>query len=56
MKKIINDNICRDCENVKVINDYISNKGEKIMGSCPFKKYLILLSQQSCDNFKIKKL
>jgi hypothetical protein len=55
MKKITNENICRDCENVKIIDDYISNNAEKIMGSCPFEKYLILLSQQACEEFKTKK-
>jgi hypothetical protein len=55
MKKIINENVCRDCLYALSINDYLSIKGEKIMGKCPFKKYLILLSQQACENFKRKK-
>lgn len=46
--------VCLDCVNVEVSQTYISVKGNPIMGSCPFRKYMFLLSEQICEDFKSK--
>lgn len=51
------DKPCKICiHSEAILNEHISNDGIPILSKCKFKKYLTLLSTDSCTNFKPKKL
>ena len=47
--------VCGDCAHLVPDMEYLSVKEcRPILGSCPFSKYLRLLSDKICKHFKIK--
>lgn len=46
---------CGECSHITPTDEYLSVKEHKpILGSCPFSKYLRLLSDRICEHFKLK--
>lgn len=46
---------CGECSHLTPMNEYLSVKERRpILGSCPFSKYLQLLSDRICEHFKIR--
>lgn len=47
--------VCGDCAHLVPDMEYLSIKEHRpILGSCPFSKYLRLLSDRICEHFKLK--
>lgn len=47
--------VCGDCAHLVPDMEYLSVKERRpILGSCPFSKYLRLLSDRICEHFKIR--
>ena len=45
---------CGECVHAVPDMTRLSNVGMPILGSCPFSKYLRLLSDRICEHFKLK--
>lgn len=47
---------CGECSHLTPTYEYLSVKERRpILGSCPFSKYLRLLSGRICEHFKMRK-
>lgn len=54
-KTDIPEYLCGDCVHLVPSQEYLSVRGKRpILGRCPFSKYMRLMSDTACDQYKTR--